>query len=77
MLCSPLHPSQVLSEPWRLSTSQTPQQQIKTFSVDAHPDYVSSGGGFGPVSTAAAEGRRCQCHQALSGGTPGWGGREG
>ncbi|XP_070803783.1 carnitine O-palmitoyltransferase 1, muscle isoform isoform X4 [Pituophis catenifer annectens] len=40
----------VLSEPWRLSTSQTPQQQIKMFSLEAHPDYVSSGGGFGPVA---------------------------
>ncbi|XP_063164909.1 carnitine O-palmitoyltransferase 1, muscle isoform isoform X2 [Candoia aspera] len=40
----------VLSEPWRLSTSQTPQQQIKMFSVEAYPDYVSSGGGFGPVA---------------------------
>ncbi|XP_058046073.1 carnitine O-palmitoyltransferase 1, muscle isoform isoform X2 [Ahaetulla prasina] len=40
----------VLSEPWRLSTSQTPQQQIKMFSLEAYPDYVSSGGGFGPVA---------------------------
>uniref|UniRef100_A0A670ZUX2 Carnitine O-palmitoyltransferase 1, muscle isoform n=1 Tax=Pseudonaja textilis TaxID=8673 RepID=A0A670ZUX2_PSETE len=40
----------VLSEPWRLSTSQTPQQQIKMFSLEAHPDFVSSGGGFGPVA---------------------------
>lgn len=43
-------PPQVLSEPWRLSTSQTPQQQIKMFSLEAYPDYISSGGGFGPVS---------------------------
>ncbi|XP_013931537.1 PREDICTED: carnitine O-palmitoyltransferase 1, muscle isoform-like [Thamnophis sirtalis] len=40
----------VLSEPWRLSTSQTPQQQIRMFSLEAYPDYVSSGGGFGPVA---------------------------
>ncbi|XP_070610708.1 carnitine O-palmitoyltransferase 1, muscle isoform isoform X3 [Erythrolamprus reginae] len=40
----------VLSEPWRLSTSQTPQQQIKMFSLEAFPDHVSSGGGFGPVA---------------------------
>uniref|UniRef100_A0A803T978 Carnitine O-palmitoyltransferase 1, muscle isoform n=1 Tax=Anolis carolinensis TaxID=28377 RepID=A0A803T978_ANOCA len=44
--CSP----QVLSEPWRLSTSQTPQQQIKMFDLEAHPECASSGGGFGPVA---------------------------
>ncbi|XP_015706785.1 carnitine O-palmitoyltransferase 1, liver isoform-like [Coturnix japonica] len=41
---------QVLSEPWRLSTSQTPQQQLKLFDLEEFPDHVSSGGGFGPVS---------------------------
>lgn len=41
---------QVLSEPWRLSTSQTPQQQLKMFDLDKYPDHVSTGGGFGPVS---------------------------
>ncbi|XP_069485554.1 carnitine O-palmitoyltransferase 1, muscle isoform [Ambystoma mexicanum] len=41
---------QVLSEPWRLSTSQTPQQQIKLFDLEKYPDHVSSGGGFGPVA---------------------------
>uniref|UniRef100_A0A8C8SGA3 Carnitine O-palmitoyltransferase 1, muscle isoform n=1 Tax=Pelusios castaneus TaxID=367368 RepID=A0A8C8SGA3_9SAUR len=41
---------QVLSEPWRLSTSQTPQQQIKMFDVEKNLDHVSSGGGFGPVA---------------------------
>nr|XP_008121227.1 PREDICTED: LOW QUALITY PROTEIN: carnitine O-palmitoyltransferase 1, muscle isoform [Anolis carolinensis] len=40
----------VLSEPWRLSTSQTPQQQIKMFDLEAHPECASSGGGFGPVA---------------------------
>ncbi|NXE56247.1 CPT1B palmitoyltransferase, partial [Casuarius casuarius] len=43
--------AQVLAEPWRLSTSQTPQQQLKMFDLDKHPDHVSTGGGFGPVST--------------------------
>lgn len=39
----------MLSEPWRLSTSQTPLQQIELFDLVKHPEYVSSGGGFGPV----------------------------
>uniref|UniRef100_A0A670ZN24 Carnitine palmitoyltransferase 1C n=1 Tax=Pseudonaja textilis TaxID=8673 RepID=A0A670ZN24_PSETE len=40
---------EVLSEPWRLSTSQTPIQQIELFDIQNNPDYVSCGGGFGPV----------------------------
>ncbi|XP_039220867.1 carnitine O-palmitoyltransferase 1, brain isoform isoform X5 [Crotalus tigris] len=40
---------EVLSEPWRLSTSQTPIQQIELFDLQNNPDYVSCGGGFGPV----------------------------
>ncbi|KFQ94333.1 Carnitine O-palmitoyltransferase 1, muscle isoform, partial [Nipponia nippon] len=42
--------AQVLSEPWRLSTSQTPQQQLKLCDLNKHPDHVSTGGGFGPVA---------------------------
>uniref|UniRef100_A0A3Q0T5H2 carnitine O-palmitoyltransferase n=1 Tax=Amphilophus citrinellus TaxID=61819 RepID=A0A3Q0T5H2_AMPCI len=41
---------EVLSEPWRLSTSQTPMQQVELFDLVRHPEYVSSGGGFGPVA---------------------------
>ncbi|KAM6961179.1 carnitine O-palmitoyltransferase 1, liver isoform [Aplochiton taeniatus] len=41
---------EVLSEPWRLSTSQTPVQQVDLFDLVKHPQYVSSGGGFGPVA---------------------------
>lgn len=41
---------QVLSEPWRLSTSQTPFQQVELFDLVNHPDYITCGGGFGPVS---------------------------
>uniref|UniRef100_A0A667HRW0 Carnitine O-palmitoyltransferase 1, muscle isoform n=1 Tax=Lynx canadensis TaxID=61383 RepID=A0A667HRW0_LYNCA len=41
---------EVLSEPWRLSTSQTPQQQVELFDLEKNPEYVSSGGGFGPVA---------------------------
>lgn len=43
---------QVLSEPWRLSTSQTPVQQVELFDLVKHPEYVSSGGGFGPVGNS-------------------------
>lgn len=41
---------EVLSEPWRLSTSQTPIQQIELFDLKNNPDYISLGGGFGPVA---------------------------
>ncbi|XP_049925287.1 carnitine O-palmitoyltransferase 1, liver isoform [Epinephelus moara] len=41
---------EVLSEPWRLSTSQTPIQQIELFDLKNHPDFISLGGGFGPVA---------------------------
>nr|XP_040018914.1 carnitine O-palmitoyltransferase 1, liver isoform isoform X1 [Gasterosteus aculeatus aculeatus] len=41
---------EVLSEPWRLSTSQTPLQQVELFDLVRHPEYVSAGGGFGPVA---------------------------
>uniref|UniRef100_A0A6Q2XZ28 carnitine O-palmitoyltransferase n=1 Tax=Esox lucius TaxID=8010 RepID=A0A6Q2XZ28_ESOLU len=42
--------NEVLSEPWRLSTSQTPVQQVELFDLVNHPEYVSCGGGFGPVA---------------------------
>ncbi|XP_070622162.1 carnitine O-palmitoyltransferase 1, liver isoform isoform X2 [Erythrolamprus reginae] len=38
---------EVLAEPWRLSTSQTPQQHID---LNKNPGMESSGGGFGPVA---------------------------
>ncbi|NXU54117.1 CPT1A palmitoyltransferase, partial [Turnix velox] len=38
---------EVLSEPWRLSTSQTPQQHID---LKKNPEMLASGGGFGPVA---------------------------
>ncbi|XP_034978519.1 carnitine O-palmitoyltransferase 1, liver isoform isoform X2 [Zootoca vivipara] len=38
---------EVLAEPWRLSTSQTPQQHID---LNKNPEMESSGGGFGPVA---------------------------
>ncbi|NXT99338.1 CPT1A palmitoyltransferase, partial [Buphagus erythrorhynchus] len=38
---------EVLSEPWRLSTSQTPQQHMD---LKKNPEMISSGGGFGPVA---------------------------
>ncbi|KAB5553531.1 hypothetical protein PHYPO_G00039720 [Pangasianodon hypophthalmus] len=42
--------NQVLSEPWRLSTSQTPVQQMELFDLINHPEFISLGGGFGPVA---------------------------
>ncbi|XP_057683091.1 carnitine O-palmitoyltransferase 1, liver isoform-like isoform X2 [Corythoichthys intestinalis] len=41
---------EVLSEPWRLSTSQTSLQQPELFDLVNHPEYISCGGGFGPVA---------------------------
>uniref|UniRef100_A0A4W3IN17 Carnitine palmitoyltransferase 1C n=1 Tax=Callorhinchus milii TaxID=7868 RepID=A0A4W3IN17_CALMI len=45
---------EVLSEPWSLSTSQTPLQQVELFDLLNHPEYISCGGGFGPVSDQVA-----------------------
>ncbi|XP_032784458.2 carnitine O-palmitoyltransferase 1, liver isoform isoform X2 [Daphnia magna] len=41
---------EVLSEPWRLSTSQTPHGQTSKLDLAKHPDCISAGGGFGPVA---------------------------
>ncbi|XP_051004444.1 carnitine O-palmitoyltransferase 1, brain isoform [Acomys russatus] len=41
--------TQVQSQQWPLSTSQIPVQQTHLFDVHNYPDYVSSGGGFGPA----------------------------
>ena len=41
---------EVLSEPWRLSTSQTPHQQTDKVNLAKNPDLISAGGGFGPVA---------------------------
>lgn len=40
----------VLSEPWRLSTSQTPHGQTSKMDLRKHPNCISAGGGFGPVA---------------------------
>lgn len=42
--------NEVLSEPWRLSTSQTPHGQTPKMDLKKHPTCISSGGGFGPVA---------------------------
>ena len=42
--------SQILSEPWRLSTSQTPHGQQNLIDFRKHPECISAGGGFGPVA---------------------------
>ncbi|KAJ8922373.1 hypothetical protein NQ315_004316 [Exocentrus adspersus] len=41
---------EVLSEPWRLSTSQTPHGQTTRLNLKKHPNCISAGGGFGPVA---------------------------
>ncbi|XP_072017786.1 carnitine O-palmitoyltransferase 1, liver isoform-like isoform X2 [Amphiura filiformis] len=41
---------EVLSEPWRLSTSQTAHQQTNKLDIRKHPEHISAGGGFGPVA---------------------------
>ncbi|VEN55359.1 unnamed protein product [Callosobruchus maculatus] len=41
---------EVLSEPWRLSTSQTPHGQTTRLDLKKHPNCISAGGGFGPVA---------------------------
>ncbi|KAI5137931.1 carnitine O-palmitoyltransferase 1, muscle isoform isoform X2 [Manis pentadactyla] len=42
--------AEVLSEPWRLSTSQIAQFQIRMFDPDQYPKHLGAGGGFGPVA---------------------------
>ena len=39
-----------LTQKWRLSTSQTPHSQSNLIDFKKHPDMLSTGGGFGPVS---------------------------
>ncbi|XP_011299301.1 carnitine O-palmitoyltransferase 1, liver isoform isoform X2 [Fopius arisanus] len=41
---------EVLSEPWKLSTSQTPHGQTSKLDLNKHPNCISAGGGFGPVA---------------------------
>uniref|UniRef100_A0ABI7ZAY8 Carnitine O-palmitoyltransferase 1, muscle isoform n=1 Tax=Felis catus TaxID=9685 RepID=A0ABI7ZAY8_FELCA len=42
--------AEVLSEPWRLSTSQIAQFQIRMFDPEQYPNHLGAGGGFGPVA---------------------------
>lgn len=42
--------AEVLSEPWRLSTSQIAQFQIRMFDPNKYPNHLGAGGGFGPVA---------------------------
>lgn len=42
--------AEVLSEPWRLSTSQSAQFQIGMFDPKKYPNHLGAGGGFGPVA---------------------------
>lgn len=65
---------QVLSEPWRLSTSQTAQFQIRMFDPNKYPNHLAAGGGFGPVS--ALEGERVHGTGAGVGGVFQWRGQD-
>uniref|UniRef100_A0AAY4A254 carnitine O-palmitoyltransferase n=1 Tax=Denticeps clupeoides TaxID=299321 RepID=A0AAY4A254_9TELE len=49
-LFSKKHITLSVSDPWRLSTSQTPFQQVELFDMVNHPEYITCGGGFGPVA---------------------------
>ncbi|KAG4080232.1 hypothetical protein HA402_010724 [Bradysia odoriphaga] len=40
----------VISEPWRLSTSQTPHGQTPRIDLKKYPQLLGPGGGFGPVA---------------------------
>ncbi|ESO93356.1 hypothetical protein LOTGIDRAFT_189988 [Lottia gigantea] len=42
--------AEVLSEPWRLSTSQTPHTQTNRIDLVKYPKQICAGGGFGPVA---------------------------
>lgn len=41
---------EVLMEPWKLSTSQTPHNQANILDPKRYPKHISCGGGFGPVA---------------------------
>nr|CAB3230596.1 carnitine O-palmitoyltransferase 1, muscle isoform-like [Phallusia mammillata] len=55
----------VLQEPWRLSTSQTPHQQVMTINLKKHPRFLSGGGGFGPVADDGYGVSYIICHEDL------------
>lgn len=40
----------VIGEPWRLSTSQTPHGQTPRIDLKKNPQLITPGGGFGPVA---------------------------
>jgi carnitine O-palmitoyltransferase 1 len=42
--------TEVLSQPWRLSTSQTAPHQAGLVDLNKHPEFRPLGGGFGPVN---------------------------
>lgn len=41
---------EAISEPWRLSTSQTPMGQIDRIDFKKNPGFLNPGAGFGPVA---------------------------
>ncbi|XP_058800409.1 carnitine O-palmitoyltransferase 1, muscle isoform-like [Phymastichus coffea] len=40
---------EVFTQPWQLSTSQTPQNQLFKMDSKRYPEVITGGGGFGPV----------------------------
>nr|XP_023398078.1 carnitine O-palmitoyltransferase 1, muscle isoform isoform X2 [Loxodonta africana] len=48
--------AEVLEEPWRLSTSQTAQFQIRMFDPEQNPRHLVAGGGLDPVSAHGGAG---------------------
>lgn len=54
-----------LTEPWKLSTSQTPHSQANLINFNEHPNMLSAGGGFGPVSNNGYGVSYIICHEDL------------
>uniref|UniRef100_H2YB11 Choline/carnitine acyltransferase domain-containing protein n=1 Tax=Ciona savignyi TaxID=51511 RepID=H2YB11_CIOSA len=57
--------AKVLRLPWRLSTSQTPHQQAMNIDLNKHPNFLSGGGGFGPVADDGYGVSYIICHEDL------------
>jgi len=54
-----------LTQPWKLSTSQTPHSQANLIDFNQHPTMLSAGGGFGPVSDNGYGVSYIICHEDL------------
>jgi len=54
-----------LTQQWKLSTSQTPHSQSNLINFNDYPEYLSAGGGFGPVSEVGYGVSYIVCHEDL------------